>query len=368
MPYYKQDKKNKDGLTQYIVKVNVSDKQVKRTVYGLSAAKQLEKELLQGLQDKKLNTSSMTVADLFEDYNKNTKADIRNATLIRRQSVYNNYIAPYLADTQLRKLDSKTFAEWKNCVNTQNLSLTTRHNAFSCLKARLNYAVKMDYIAYNPMDKIDNFKDSYETKKEMLFYTPEEFAKYIAVAREYADLSGYYDYYVFFCIRYLCGLRKGEIHALRWNCIDGDNLSVKHSITQKNKNGDEETPPKNKSSIRTIKVPQNLQNILSDHKKRQMQMDNFSENSFVCGFYRPLRDTSIDNENRKYAEKRGVKRIRIHDFRHSHRSLLINENISPLEVAHRLGHSSVEQTLNTYAHLFPNEEMRAISCLNRVRF
>lgn len=60
--------------------------------------------------------------------------------------------------------------------------------------------------------------------------------------------------------------------------------------------------------------------------------------------------------------------IRIHDFRHSHASLLINNNINILEVAHRLGHASTTQTLQVYAHLFPNDENKVVKLLDSFNF
>lgn len=367
MPYYKQDKKNKDGLTRYVVKVSVGGKQVKRTAYGLSNAKDLENRLLKEYSDKKINTSSMTLDELFRDYNKNTGAEVRRSTLNKRLNVYSLHIAPYLGDKRLKDLNTKVLTEWKNAENSKDLSLTTRKNAYSYLRAVLNYGVKMEYINFNPLNKVDNFKDSYAEEKEIQFYTPEEFKAYITIALENARNKDYYDFYVFFMIAYFTGLRKGEIHALRWNCIKGNMLSVKKSITQKLKGGDVETPPKNKSSVRTIKIPAQLLNCLNEHKARQQEIiKDWNDNGFICGYYAPLRDTSIDYENRKYSSQRKLKRIRIHDFRHSHASFLINNNISRLEVAHRLGHSTVEQTLKTYSHLFPNEEDKATELLEKI--
>lgn len=367
MPYYKQDKKNKDGLTRYIVKVSVGGKQIKRTAYGLSNAKDLENRLLKEYSDKKINTSSMTLDELFRDYNKNTEAEIRRSTLSKRSGVYRVHIAPYLGGKRLKDLSTKVLTEWKSIENSKGLSLDTRKKAYSVLRATLNYGIRMEYINFNPLGKVGNFKDSYAEEKEIQFYTPEEFKAYIAVALENARNKDYYDFYVFFMIAYFTGLRKGEIHALRWNCIKGNMLSVKKSITQKQKGGDVETPPKNKKSVRTIKISTQLLNCLNEHKARQQEIiSDWNDTGFICGYYKPLRDTSIDNKNRKYSTLRNLKRIRIHDFRHSHASFLINNNISRLEVAHRLGHSTVEQTLKTYSHLFPNEEDRATELLEKI--
>lgn len=65
-------------------------------------------------------------------------------------------------------------------------------------------------------------------------------------------------------------------------------------------------------------------------------------------------------------EKSGVKRIRIHDIRHSHASLLVEMGFSPLEIADRLGHEKVETTLNTYSHLYPNKQMKLAQKLDSV--
>lgn len=208
----------------------------------------------------------------------------------------------------------------------------------------------------------------------MKFYTPEEFKKYIEVAKKQAlekqkkEKNLYeWNFYVFFNIAYYTGLRKGEIHALRWNDINNDYLSVKHSITQKLKNRyDVETPPKNKSSIRTLQIPVPLIKILKEHKKRQMQLQNFSEDSRILGDGKCLRDTTIQKRNMLYSSLAGVKTIRIHDFRHSHASLLANMGINIQEVARRLGHTKVEITWNTYSHLYPKEEEKAVAILNAV--
>lgn len=131
----------------------------------------------------------------------------------------------------------------------------------------------------------------------------------------------------------------------------------------KNK-GDVETPPKNKSSIRTLQMPLPLIKILKEHKKRQMQLPNFNEDSRILGNEKCLRDTTIQKKNMLYSSLAKVKTIRIHDFRHSHASLLANKGINIQEVARRLRHAKVEITWNTYSHLYPKEEEKAIKILN----
>ena len=78
-----------------------------------------------------------------------------------------------------------------------------------------------------------------------------------------------------------------------------------------------------------------------------------------------LTKSFLHHEMTRGAGKAGVKRIRIHDLRHSHASMLIELGFSPLEIANRLGHEKVETTLNTYAHLYPNKQTKLAERLDR---
>ena len=378
MPIYKSNGK-KDGLQKYNVRINyVSEsgqaKQLTRVAYGLDAAKDLERRLLHDLKSNGENSvRKMTVRQLFEEYAAVKKYEVRPSTYDKTVRTFAYYIFPTLADVCIDKLSAKILQDWKISLEERDLALKTKKNVYSELRTMFNYAVRMEYLSKSPLVKVGNFKDPLATKQEINFYTPEEFRAYIRAAKEMAlqkqkaenDLFEW-NYYVFFNIAFYTGLRKGEIHALRWCDIDGAYLSVKHSITQKLHNEDVETPPKNKSSIRTIQIPQPLIKILDEHKKRQMLLGNWSSEHRVLGEERCLRDTTIQKRNNLYASLAGVKRIRIHDFRHSHASLLANMGINIQEVARRLGHAKIEMTWNTYSHLYPREEERAIAVLNQV--
>jgi len=202
----------------------------------------------------------------------------------------------------------------------------------------------------------------------MDFYTAEEFKIYINKAREIAEEKeerlnnlSEWNFYVFFNIAFYAGLRKGEIHALKWSDIDGSYLSVKRSITQRL--GDLETLPKNPTSIRTLQMPIPLINILTEHKERYQKLHNFTDDFRICN---SIRNNSIQRRNEIYSTKAGLKIIRIHDFRHSHVSALANANIKIQEISRRLGHARIEITWNTYCHLYPREEERAVKILNSI--
>lgn len=377
MPIYKMDGK-KNGKQKYRVRINYIDalgnaKQTDKVVYGLDEAKELERQL-QGNKRDVVSGGNMTLEELFNEYCQSKKSEVRESTLNNSRKIIEQHILPTLGKYKINKINLPILQNWKNEISDKNLSLKTRQHIYGELRTLLNYAVRLEYIQSNPVLKVGNFKGSLEleAQTEMDYYTADEFKMFIAAASKCAEnaeqANNYFEwnYYVFFAIAFYTGMRKGEIHGLRWSDIDGNYISVKRSIAQKLKGEDRITPPKNKSSIRTLQIPQPLINILTDHKTRCKMFDNFSEENYICGGDKPLRDSTIQNRNIKYSKLAGIKTIRIHDFRHSHASLLANEGINIQEISRRLGHSNVEITWNTYSHLYPREEERAVKILNEI--
>lgn len=382
MPIYKMNG-SKDGKGKYRVRINYQDamgkyRQIDRVVYGSAEAKEAERELLYQIKYE-TPAQRMTVNDLFEEYIEVKSKEIRETSLQKTKTIMETHILPLLGDTPLSKLTLPVLQNWKLYMEDKKvvlksgtekpLGLRTKQNAYSELRALLNYAVKMERLSKNPLSKISNFKDPDALQEKMNYYTADEYKAFISKARECAENSPTntdWDFYVFFSLAFYTGMRKGEIHALKWSDIDGEHIHVTRSIAQKLKGDDRETPPKNKSSIRTLQMPKPLIAILQQHKARYKQLQGFSDDFRICGGTRPLRDTSIQNANKKYAALAGIKTIRIHDFRHSHASLLANNGINIQEIARRLGHSKIEMTWNTYSHLYPREEERAVKLLDEI--
>ena len=370
---------SKDGKQKYRVRVNYIDnlgryKQIERTAYGREEAKQLEMSMNVDLK-KRTPTAVMTMNKLFEEYSLSARSELRETSYSKNMRILQTYVLAILGDLPMGKLTAPVLQNWKNQIDEYKtskgkyLSLRTKQNIYSCFRTMLNYAIRLDYISTNNLKKIGNFKGFDTIKKEMQFYTAEEYKRFAFEALSRAEQSNGikdWDFYVFFSIAFYTGLRKGEIHALKWSDLDGVHLNVKRSISQKLKGGDRETLPKNKSSIRTLQMPLPLIDILKKHKKRYGKVDGFSEDFRICGGTAPLRDTSLQNYNKAISAAAELKTIRIHDFRHSHVSLLANEGINIQEIARRLGHSNIEMTWNTYSHLYPREEERAVNVLNRV--
>ena len=361
----------KDGKQKYRVRVNYTDnyghnKQIERTAYGADEAKQLERELTHSVKEE-TPTKKMTFGKLYEEYMAVSKSEVRESTYKNKEGKLKNHVLPTFKNVRIDKLNMPSLQQWKQDINNTELNISSKKTIYKCFCAVLNYAVKMEYISKNPLKQIGNFTDPLEGVKEKDFYTPDEFKLFITAVKSKAlteDELHYWCIYVFFCIAFYTGMREGEILALNWNDIHDNEISITKSYSAKNTI--RITPPKNKSSIRTIQIPEPLKNVLFEHKLRCESMPSFDESYFIIGGITPISIASISKWGDKFASIANVKRIRIHDFRHSHASLLANNGINIQEIAKRLGHANISITLRTYAHLYPKESERALTVLNAV--
>lgn len=368
--------KKRSGIARYRVVHNYTDskgqhQKIERLVWGKAEAQATLRELEAEYSDKHSAASRMTVKELIDLYDEYHAIDTKRTSheaVIRRLRYR---VLPHFGNKRIDKLTQHDFARWKVEINKENLALSSKQNIYCAFVALLNYAVKMEYIPKNNLSVLGNFKDSTVIEKpseKIHYYTAAQFEKYIKQARSDCKSLMDWGFYVFFCIAFFTGARKGEINSLRWSDINGNILRIRRGVSQKLKGDDIESTPKTKSSVRDLQLPEPLIVVLDEHKERckAVAKDLFSEDDYICGCDKPLRDTTIDTRNRRYAEMAGLPRIRVHDFRHSNVSLLANEGINIQEVARRLGHSNVQETWNTYCHLYPREEERAIMVLNKV--
>jgi integrase len=179
--------------------------------------------------------------------------------------------------------------------------------------------------------------------REMLFWTKDEYLKF-ADAMMDKPLSFYA-----FEMLYWCGIREGELLALTPADFDFERGTVSISKSyQRLKGRDVITPPKTEKSNRTIQMPQFLGEEMQEYVKTLYGVEP-TERMF------PITKYYLHHEMDRGSKQAGVKRIRIHDIRHSAISLLIDMGFSAIAIADRVGHESIDITYN-YAHLFPSRQ------------
>ena len=166
--------------------------------------------------------------------------------------------------------------------------------------------------------------------------------------------------YYCFEMLYWCGIREGELLALTKNDFNFKKQEVSISKTyHRSKGKDCITSPKTKQSIRVVPMPAFLCDEIQDYFSMVYDLDP-TERAF------PVTKSFLAKELQRGAAAAGVKRIRVHDLRHSHVSLLIHMGYSAVAIAKRVGHKSIDITYR-YAHLFPSVQSKMASGLNLLR-
>lgn len=370
----------KDGLQKYRVRVRYTAKRtdgtpeykvVERTAYGKAEAMELEKELMQLANKTTVAPSDapQTVRELAEEYLSRmlTSNAIRESSHAKKTSVLNNHVLPILGDYKLGKLNQHILLAWQDEINKKPIGLKMKQLIYADLRAMMNYAVKLDYIPVSPLSKVENFRDANSAEhpeEKMQFYTAEQYHRFDAVLSKDQTVRGK-NLRIFFAVLFYTGCRKGEAQALKWSDYDGASVWIRRSISQKiSGKRITETPPKNQSSYRKISIPEPLKHLLSEQLNRQKNDPSWTADWRICGGPDVISDTTVSNCNKKTAEAANLPPIRVHDFRHSHASLLINAGINIKAISARLGHSTVEQTWNRYGHLYPEQDNRILSVLN----
>ncbi len=221
-------------------------------------------------------------------------------------------------------------------VNGEKYSATYLKTIHSQLSAIFNHAVRFYHLPYNPAQRAGTIGN--EEHKEMLFWTKEEYIKFSDAIMD-KPLSFYA-----FELLYWCGIRVGELLALTPVDFDFDKktLTINKSY-QRLKGRDVITSPKTLKSNRTIKMPQ----FLCDEIKEYISMlYEIKDNERLF----PVTKSYLHHEMDRGAKAAGVKRIRIHDIRHTFATALLEADVDIRYIQEMLGHSSITIT-EIYTHV-----------------
>lgn len=376
MPVTKIQKK-RDGLQGYRVRVNFTDpdtgayRRIERIVYGKAEAAETERQLSAEVKSPAPTADDrLTVAEFAQQYLKYKSNEVRASSLATHEARLRTHAIPFFGPLRMRAVTPRHVADWVASLHSKGLAPGTISAVYSTTRAMFARAVELHILAASPLGRLRRQRKATPAapKHDIQYYTADQFQRFYAAAVASASAARHplaeWQYATFFVIAFYSGMRLGEILALRWTDIDFPARLIRVRRSYSNKFG--EGPVKTDSSIRDIGIPAPLVDALQTHLARQRSMPGFSPDFLVCGGPAHLSPDAARSHKKIYARAAGLPQIRIHDFRHSHASLLVNHGINIQEVARRLGHSNVQVTWNTYAHLYPREEERAITVLDAV--
>ena len=300
-------------------------------------------------QEKKVSTSSITFQQVFLEYVEYRRKSMKVQSIKRMENQFK--VFEPLNEVKVNDFNVQTYKKLQVYLDQKNYSIEYKNKVLGLLKRLIRYSNKFYNTNDYMLNYIENYKRVNEMKKEMQFFTYDEFQKFISVVDEF-------DYKTFYETLYYLGLRQGEACGLTWKDIDftKKEVSINKTLTTKLK-GQLYTisSPKTANSYRTLPIPLKLLKSYQKLKEEAKKRKYFSEEWFVFGNELPFRETTIQVKKNKYCKLAGVKQIRIHDFRHSCASFLINNGANIVLVSKYLGHSKISVTLDTYTHLYKNE-------------
>jgi integrase len=298
--------------------------------------------------ENKVSSSNITFNQVFMEYIEHQKKNIKPQSIKKIETQYK--IFQPIDKVKINDFNISMYKQLQLYLDQNNYSVEYKNKILGLLKRIIRFSSKY----YNTKDYMLNYIENYKEmkiKKEMQFFTYDEFKKFISVIEEE-------NYKTFFEMLYYLGLRQGECCALTWKDINftKKEVSINKTLTTKLK-GQLYTisSPKTANSNRILPIPLKLIKSLKKLKEQAKTKKYFNNNWFVFGDELPFRETTIQQRKNKYCKLAGVKQIRIHDFRHSCASFLINNGANIVVVSKYLGHSKISVTLDTYTHLYKNE-------------
>lgn len=350
-----KDKKTGKWLIQYRY-TDWQGKRRKSTKRGFATKREAEEWLRNFLITQNADFD-MKFEEFWKMYCSDMGTRLREHTMRTKTYIVELKILPYFGNKRVNDITAADIRKWQNELIEMGYSSTYLKTINNQLSAIFNYAVRYYDLKSNPCAKAGSMGKS--KAEEMDFWTGEEFRKFIDSVMN-KRLS-----YMAFMTLYWTGMRLGELLALNPKDVDLEKRTI--SITksyQRLGKKDVITPPKTPKSKSVITIPEFL---AADIKDYMDSLYDLQENDRLF----PITKYYLEHEMQRGIKESGVKRIRVHDLRRSHASMLIELGFSPLEIANRLGHEKVETTLNTYAHLYPNKQTNVPLhrvCLRKMKF
>ncbi len=376
MSVFKDKEKTKDGR-QYRFKVyyhNTEGKLVPYTSkrYLLEKEARAEERVFLMNRDAPIKKRFEIVAD---DYFKDAEHRLRESTYLTYLSQYENNIKPYFKGKYIDEISVMDIENWKNKLIDKKIKISTCNQYYVVFKEIFTFANRKYELNYNPVELSGRFKkrndEVIETNKKLRYIVYDQYCKFISVIDD--EL-----WHCFFLTLYFTGMRKGEILAITWRDINFNSnmISINKTISFNTKKGKFKITATKNCLNREITMSRKLREELLKYKEYVKQYSDFSEDWYVFGNGDVISDYQVQKHRKEYFKLADMEKemITIHEFRHSHVSICINEYIRSgetdstkffLMMSQRMGHS-LRVMQEVYMHLFPSVQDKIVDLLDNL--
>ena len=295
----------------------------------------------------------MELGSFVEIYFEDKKNELKQNSIRNKKYMIATHIIPYFGNKKMNEILPADIIQWQNIIQEKELSQTYQRMLQNQITALFNHAQKIYNLQNNPCKKVKKMGKSDAEKME--FWTKEEYEQFISVIEPGTDN------YLMAELLFWTGMREGEMLALTPKDIDlNENQIYINKTYYRSERKDIITTPKTDNSVRRISIPDFLKEEIQDYMS---QFYGMPEDRRLF----PIVARTLQKRMKGLMEKAGVKKIRIHDFRHSHVAYLINQGVQPLIIKERLGHKDIKITMNTYGHLYPSQQKMVAEMLDLER-
>ncbi|MFS0672033.1 tyrosine-type recombinase/integrase [Ornithinibacillus sp. 179-J 7C1 HS] len=331
----------------------VTRKRKQKTVSGFSSKKEAQiaaEELERQVRNKTyINETDQTLNQVIDEWVEwVAKNNMRPSTLNNRMGIINSRIKPKLGHVKIKDIEPSTVHSLYNkMINEEGLSKSYARTVHNLLSTIFKYAIKSNKVKINIMEKVDA---PIPEHKEMQTWSVEEIDKFL---NETKDAPTHITYVLAIYI----GMRMGEILGLRWKDIDFNNKTI-HIVQTLVRigGGFDFQEPKTKNSKRQITI---TDDVIEELKKHKEQQKTESELVVTTSIGTPYSPRNLQRNFNMFIDRAKVTKIRFHDLRHTHATLLLKLGENPKIVSERLGHSKITVTLDTYSHVLPDMQKQA---------
>jgi integrase len=345
---------------KWYVFVNCHGRRKAKCVGSSRAAAEQVKRILEGklaLGDMGIFGEGETETPTFGAYadqwmREYARIECKTSTADGYESALRQYLRPHFGTTRLDEIKRDDIKGLINELIAKNLSRSTVRGALCVIRGMFNQAIESGLVEANPAIRLGRFTRAAKTAETGgVALTANEVVAFLNAAMEVCP-----DYYPLFLTAVRTGLRRGELVALRWGDIQFGNeqdsnrfILVRHNYVRR-----EHTTTKSRKS-RRVDMSRELRRVLIELRDARLLGAYLKgQNDISEEFVFPSRDGSIldpDNLYHRYfipvLTRAGIRKIRLHDLRHTFGSLLIQNGASVVYLKEQMGHSSIQVTVDT---------------------
>ena len=299
-----------------------------------------------------MKPSRTTLGEFLDRWLEDYRPNLSPRGFERYEGIIRGHLIPGLGSITLTQLRPEHLQKHYTAKQNDGLSARTVKYHHAVIHVALKTAVQWGLLARNPTDAVSPPR---ARRTEMQTWNEADITHFLEVAKDSR-------YYTLFYTALFTGMRRSELLGLKWGDVDFmlSQIYVSRSLHHLKDGSYIFTEPKSAKSRRTIALPPSATLLLKDHQEKQ-QLERamlgipLTDSDLVFGTVegKPLRPNTITRAWTMLATHAGLKVIRLHDARHTHASIMLKQGIHPKIVQERLGHASIQMTLDTYSHVAP---------------